>query len=313
MKERALNMQGVIVMLAGTFCMSGSIMTMKLASKNAPIVQVRFLRSLACLALSFIYAKPIKGIPLGLTKIKNKKILALRMGMTVFQMFAQLYVARKLPLGLMAALMGMSPVTQSLLNRLVLGTRISLAQWGCIVATVGGVLLISQPALIFGAQQYEVYDSERCTAITLAVTMNVMRALTMILNRKMVMEGEGHLHFSQFAFYNNLVSTSISILLMFFGSEGNVAHKIVEMLQCETVILIILGALMFFGRPLLMEFGASTLLPMSMITVLRTSSVVWAFMFQLLLFGDLPSMMESTGITLIICTATIMYKITGQD
>ena len=308
------SLKGVLIMLAGTFCMSGSIMTMKLASKMAPIVQVRFLRSLFCLGLAAVYAKSFKGMSLKLSEIENKKSLGMRVGMTVFQTFAQLYVARKLPLGLTAALMGMSPVTQSVLNWLILNTKMDMKQWACIMTSVAGVFLISQPDFLFGSgdvSQFEEFDTERYIAIGLAITMNVLRALTMILNRKMMMEGEGRLHFSQFTFYNNIVATILCIALLPF--KGNVGYKIMELPGWEALALTAVGALMFFGRPLLMEVGTGSRLPTSLITILRTSSVVWAFIFQLVLFGDIPSVMETAGISVIVGCATMMYHLTGQE
>ena len=308
------SLKGVLIMLAGTFCMSGSIMTLKLASKVAPIVQVRFLRSVICLGLAAIYAKSFKGMSLKLSEIENKKSLTMRVGMTVFQTFAQLYVARKLPLGLTAALMGMSPVTQSVLNWLILKTTMDLKQWACIMTSVAGVFLISQPDFLFGSgdiNQFEEFDTERYIAIGLAITMNVLRALTMILNRKMMMEGEGRLHFSQFTFYNNIVATILCIVLLPF--KGNVGYKIMELPGWDALALTALGALMFFGRPLLMEVGTGSRLPTSLITILRTSSIVWAFTFQLVLFGEIPSIMETAGISVIVGCATMMYYLTGQE
>ena len=308
------SLKGVLIMLAGTFCMSGSIMTMKLASKVAPIVQVRFLRSLICLGLAAVYAKSFKGMSLKLSEIENKKSLLMRVGMTVFQTFAQLYVARKLPLGLTAALMGMSPVTQSVLNWLILKTTMDMKQWTCIITSVIGVFLISQPDFLFGSgdiNQFEEFDKERYIAIGLAITMNVLRALTMILNRKMMMEGEGRLHFSQFTFYNNIVATVLCIALLPF--KGNVGYKIMELPGWDAIGLIALGALMFFGRPLLMEVGQGSRLPASMITILRTSSIVWAFTFQLVLFGEIPSYMETAGISIIVGCASMMFQLTGNE
>lgn len=301
-------------MLIGTFCMSGSITTMKLASKMAPVVQVRFIRSLICLVFAYIYAKSFKGMSLNLKDMENKKSLAMRVGMTVFQTFAQMYVARKLPLGLTAALMGMSPVTTSVLNRIVIGTSITAQQWACIVTTVAGVFLISQPDFIFGsgvANEFEEYDVEKYIAISLAILMNVMRSLTMILNKKMMMSGEGKVHFSQFTFYNSMVATVLCICLLPF--KGNVGYKLLEMPAWEAVALTALGAMLFFGRPLLMEVGAGARLPNNLTTILRSSSIVWAFIFQLVLFGEVPNMMEAAGISTIVGCATLMFYLTGQE
>lgn len=308
------SLKGVLIMLAGTFCMSGSIMTMKLAAKVAPVVQVRFLRSIFCLILAAIYAKSFKGMSLKLSDIDNKKSLGMRIGMTVFQTFAQLYVARKLPLGLTAALMGMSPVTQSVLNWLVLGTSMDAKQWACILTSVSGVFLISQPAFLFGSGDVgdlEEMDTERAIAIALAILMNILRALTMILNRKMMMEGEGRLHFSQFTFYNNIMSTVLCVALLPF--KGNVGYKIMEFPGWDALALTLLGALMFFGRPLLMEVGSGGRLPAGLITILRSSSIVWAFIFQLVLFAEIPSLMEGAGISVIVGCATLMFHFTGQE
>lgn len=296
-------------MLTGTFCMSGAMTSQKLAAKLAPVVQVRFLRSMFCLIFATIYAKAIKGKSLSLGDIENKKSLFMRVGMTVFQTFAQMYVARKLPLGLTAALMGMSPVTTSILNRIVLGTKMTTSQWLCTLTTVCGVFLISQPAFIFGESginDFEEYDAERYIAIGLAVVMNVMRALTMILNKKMMMEGGQRLHFSQFTFYNSLMAVVLCL-----GLQGPNSYKLVQIPTTEAVAYILAGSLLFFTRPLLMDMGLGARLPMSLITILRSSSIIWAFLFQLMLFGEVPSMMEATGISVIVGCATLMFHLTG--
>lgn len=296
-------------MLTGTFCMSGAMTSQKLAAKLAPTVQCRFMRSMFCLIFATIYAKAFKGKSLSLGDIENKKSLFMRVGMTVFQTFAQMYVARKLPLGLTAALMGMSPVTTSILNRIVLGTQMSTSQWACTMTTVCGVFLISQPAFIFGesgVNDFEEYDAERYIAIGLAVAMNVMRALTMILNKKMMMEGGQRLHFSQFTFYNSLMA-----VILCLGLQGPNSYKLVQIPSMEAVAYILGGSLLFFTRPLLMDMGLGARLPMSLITILRSSSIIWAFLFQLMLFGEVPSMMEATGISVIVGCATLMFHLTG--
>lgn len=299
-------------MLIGTLCMSGSMTTMKLAAKMAPVVQVRFIRSLLCLVLAYFYATSYKKISVKFSELGNKTSLLMRVGMTVFQTFAQMYVARKLPLGLTAALMGMSPVTTSVLNYLVLKTAISAKQWACIFMTVVGVFLISQPAFLFGGDSgdFEEYDAEKYIAIALAIAMNVMRALTMILNRKMILAGGGKMHFSQFTFYNSLAASVLCLALLPF--KGNVGYKMLEMPCWEAVALTALGAIVFFVRPLLMEVAGARL-PANLITILRSSSIVWAFVFQLLIFGEIPNTMEAAGISVIVGCGSLMYHFTGAE
>lgn len=299
--------------MLGCLCMSGSMTTTKLAAKMAPIVQVRFIRSAITLVVAYIYATSFKDI--SITTVNNKAGLAMRIGMTVFQTFSQMYIARKLPLGLSAALMGLSPVTSTVLQSLILGVSVSMSQWACILTTVGGVFMISQPAIImeklYGeSNDYEEFDTEKYIAIGLAISMSVCRSLTMIMNRKLAMQGNGRSHFSQMTFYNSLAAMILCVLLLPF--KGNVGYKLLEIPPWEAVALTAVGAVLFFGRPILMEFGGARL-PQTLNVILRSTNIIWAFVFQLLLFGEVPNSMEATGILTIVTCALMMFKITGND
>ncbi|KAL7753362.1 hypothetical protein RI367_001137 [Sorochytrium milnesiophthora] len=260
-----------------------SIMTMlvKWSGASMPSMQIVFARSVIQLVMG-LAACGFYGIPIVVRGYLSK---------TFWRSFTG---ALGLGAYFFAMLYSTGPAFTTILAHFILDERATLVDATSCVSFLGGVILVSQPEMIFGPRDGRDHSLHpyRSYAIIMAVVGALMSALAFVLVRQIGSAVHSVAHVTWFG----LVSSVLSAALL-FGTQTPQVPANTE----EWVLLIAVGVVAFFSQVCLnrglqmAKAGPGVLV--------RNMDVVFAFIFGIVIFGEVPNTWDCLGTALIIGTA----------
>ncbi|WP_323764521.1 DMT family transporter [Marinovum sp.] len=214
--------------------------------------------------------------PRGLARAGLDALAALTFSLAIFE----------IPLSLLASIHATLPVIAVILSGLVLKERLTAGNWLALVLACGGTLLILQPGLEFSA-----------LGVGLALVSTLAYALRDVTTRLLPPQTD--------TFRIALVSLAlVGAIAAALPSEGGWVWP-----TAPDLYLIALAALGFVGANVLI-IAALRRAPLSRISPLRYTSVLWSLAFDAALWGYLPDRAGAAGIVLILCAGIVQMRST---
>ncbi|CAK9438119.1 uncharacterized protein LODBEIA_P24270 [Lodderomyces beijingensis] len=306
---------GISLLLLSQFLNSIMVTTCKLLVTdkdfNTPIhpLQILFVRMfityVCCLIYMFV-TKSIEQAPFG--PVKLRKLLVMRGLVGFFGVFGMYFSLQYLSLSDAVAITFLVPMVTAFLAFVILKEKYSILEGVCTVLSLGGVLLIAKPSFLFGDEPeketsdeaVESASSEKRILATVVGIIGVFGASCVyIILRKIGMHAHPLLSVSYFAltccivtFVSILVIPSLSFVLPSNGYQW--------------FLFSVIGFSGFF-----MQFCLTAgiqRVKASRASLMAYSGMIFAIVWDLVIWNHLPGMLSFLGIALIIGNAIVVLK-----
>jgi len=211
------------------------------------------------------------------------------------------YTMTVLPLGDAITLLSLSPIITVLGGRVFLDEAVTCIQILASVSCVVGSFLMARPSILFGDNNAS-EDSQNAAATYYSSTGYVSGLLgsccasaVLILIRK---TGKKGVHVLQllfsWCFFGFLFSTTIGMLRI---GDSFVAIRSLSSVRSWGYVL----GVCFFGSVahLLMNYSARYA-PAGLASITRSATIVWSYIFEILVFDEYPRRMTLLGVGLIV-------------
>ena len=288
--EKRLISQGLKYMVAASFFFSLMSLLVKITGRRLPPQEIVMIRSAVLLLIvSFtIHRQKIK--PWGV----NKKLLILR-GLLGFVAVNCFYIALvRLPLAEATVIMFTNPVFTALIAAVVLAELFGIKDIGLMAISLAGVVLVVQPAILFGDTGAGL-DS---IGVVMGLVSAVLSAAAWVTIRRLS-QAEPVI---VIIFYFAMIAT--------FGSVPLVMMNPVWPTAVEWLLLIGIGVTTHFGqlnltRGLKLEKAgrAASVAYMQMVF-----AALWGFM----IFSEVPTMLSIAGAVLIVGSTLMLGRMPAR-
>lgn len=188
-----------------------------------------------------------------------------------------------------------SPVFTSIFACIFLKEKYSLWDALFTVFTITGVILIVRPPFLFGASAVGRGDSYslHLKGTIAAVTHAVFAALTLVILRKM---GKSVDYFLSIWYYV-ILGLLESIIVLFIIGEWSLPYCGLDRLFLILIGLFGLGGQVFLTKAIQIEKAGP-------VAIMKTMDVVFAFIFQIIFFNDVPTWWTVGGALCVIASST---------
>lgn len=276
---------GLRYMLASTFFFSMMSVLVKIGGEVCGFesAQLVFARSFVALWLS---GWALRRQKIAFWKTPHRKLLLLRGVLGFIGLNCFFYAVTKLPLADATVIQYMNPVFVTVLAAIFLKERFRL--WGIVglICCLSGVLCMAQPSFLFGSSRLELFPVlvASCGAVLSAGAYTTVRAL------------RGRAEPMLVVFYFPLVATPLSLPAAWpvWVWPDWLGWCILIGVGVVTQI-----AQVFMTRGLHLEEASRA----TMMTYLQ---VVFAFVWGVLFFGEVPTLLSGVGSLLILCGALLI-------
>lgn len=270
--------QGLRYMVAATFYFSVMSLMVKAAGQHIPAFELVFARSVVLLILCAVTLR-IKGIsPWG----TNRRVLLTRGVLGFIALNCFYFTILRLPLTDATVLQFMNPTFTTLIAAIFISESLGSRHMGLVLISLLGVVLVAQPTMLFG-QMSAGLDP---VAVGAGLTSALLSAAAWVLIRKLAKTEDPLV----IVFYFALVST--------IGSSPVVITDLVVPYAREWPLLLGIGIATYFGQLNLTR--GMRLEPAGRVAAVGYLQIVFATLWGVLFFGEIPGMFSVAGALLIV-------------
>ena len=193
------------------------------------------------------------------------------------------FVARTLPLSIVATVNALNPLVNAILAALCLGETMNPALDYPVLLTAGlGTFVCSRPPILTGVESSRVFTTTHYVAMGLAVCQLFVRGYLMITGRALRKKGAQTEHFTALMLFDTSCQVSALTVQSFLFKT---THKVFSWPDWRLAALLVTVALLQQLRPYLMSSGNSNL-PVTISSLLGTTNVLFSIFYSLFLFND---------------------------
>ena len=286
------NTRGAALMMGSMAAFTLNDACMKAISGELPLAQAIFLRGIGTTVLMFFLARAVGGLKLSLPP-GQWKLIALRSLSEIGAAYFFISALFNMPLANASAILQALPLSITLAGALFLGEAVGWRRFSAILIGFLGVLLIVRPG-VAGFNAYSVYA-------LLAVVMVTLRDL---LARRLAFE----VPTMTVALVNSLAVTLAFGLGTLSADWLPVSGRAALLLAAASVLII--GGYVF-------SVSAMRVGEIAVIAPFRYTSLLWALVLGLTVFGEWPGVLTLVGSAIVVATGVYTFyrerKIAWKD
>ena len=213
------------------------------------------------------------------------------------------FVARTLPLSIVATINALNPLVNAVLAAFCLGETLNPVLDYPVLLTAGfGTFVCSRPPLLTGVESNNIFTTAHYVAMGLAVCQLFVRGFLMITGRALRKKGAQTEHFTALMLFDTSCQLSALTVQSFLFKT---THKVFCPPDWRLIGLIVTVALLQQLRPYLMSSGNSNL-PVTISSLLGTTNVLFSIFYALFLFEDKSIDQYYVGGTCLVITACLV-------
>ncbi|ORX89778.1 hypothetical protein K493DRAFT_340412 [Basidiobolus meristosporus CBS 931.73] len=288
--DRKSEIAGLVAMCFSSFFFSVMAIFVKYSGQAFPSMEIVFIRSIIQFVLAIIMCRVLQVPTFGVPGLRWALFIrgffgAIGLAMNYYAI-TQLYLADA------TVLFFISPVLTAVLARIFLKEPYGIFESiACLLCTIG-FLLIGKPSFLFGdgfPNSDDVDAEKRKWAIGASLLGATMSSISVVMLRQMGKTA----HFMTHVVYFGGSSILFSGFFTFFLTESSVPNT-----ALSWVVLLVIGVTAFVGQS--MQNKGVQLAPAGPIMLMRNFDIVFAFLFGILLFKEVPDSVSIIGTVLII-------------
>lgn len=297
------SMMGTLVKLSSQYSFPSTELVFYRAVFQGVFVVIYMMRNRAEEKEDGVEPRRLIEIPLG---TRDQILVVLGRGfMGGLNFIVKFYSILALPLGDAITLFSLHPIITVLMANIFLGEKIRRTHMFSAVASFTGAVLMAGPSFLFADREMEdeVEGVNKLGYLT-AILGSFFAASVLVLIRK---AGKMGVHTSQLLFSFSLCGGGIALLVgMTLGLrvEGGWIAPPSTKAAWLAIALCGVGAI---GQLLLNYAGRFA--PAGLGSIARSSDIVWGYILEVLVFGQIPSWTTFGGVTLIlVALITVSYE-----
>lgn len=269
------NTRGAMMMLAGMAAFTASDAIMKLLGSQFPMFQTLVWRGLAVSVILALMAWRMGAFAVAIAP-RDRRLVAVRALADTASTWFFLQALYHMPIANLTAIMQALPLTVTLGAALFLGEGVGWRRLLAIGIGFAGVLLIERP----GTEGFGVHALYALICVLLVTARDL---LTRGMSRSVP---------------SLVVALANAVLVTLFGLAGSLSEPFT--LPPPSVMALLCGTAVFIVAGYLMTVMAVRTGDLSAVTPFRYSSLIWALIVGLILFGEWPDWITLTGAALIV-------------
>lgn len=279
---------GLRYMIFSALCFSVMSTLVKLGGQTMHSMQLVLARCLVAFVMSYIALKRLGINPFG--QQKHRRLLILRGVLGFIGLCCFYYALTHLPLGEVTVIQYTNPMLTAFVASIWLKERLGKAEVLGVLGSLVGVVLIARPSFLFGGAASEFAPLALAAACAGALVSSFAYTTVRALS--------GKAHAMVVVFYFPLIATPIAL-------PASLPYLKMPMWQ-EWLILLGVGlttqiAQVYMTRGLHLEKAGRAM----SVTYLQ---IVFAFMWGVLLFDEVPSLLSCLGAVIILASAIFVSR-----
>ncbi len=255
---------------------------MKAVSGELPLLQAMFLRGIATTAMLLLLARVMGGLRFRLP-LRDWGLILVRNLTEIGSAFFFLTAVFNMPLANATAIMQAVPLTITLAGALFLGEAVGWRRMSAILLGFVGVMLIVRP----GAEGFTVYSIYALAAVALVTVRDLLaRKLSPAVPTITV------------AFVNAVLVTLVFGIGAAFGDWAPVSGG-------SALLLVAAGGLLVGGY--VFSVSAMRVGEIAVVSPFRYTSLIWALLLGLAVFGEWPTLLTLLGAAIVVATGVYTF------
>jgi drug/metabolite transporter (DMT)-like permease len=280
MASHAVNYRGILAMIGGSACFAANDTATKFAAQYLPVTEIVALRAGFALVIALVVIAWRREI-MAIASIRNPYLI-LRGCIEAFIGILVVYALSKMPIANFTAIILIQPFVMTAIGALWLKEQVGWRRWTAVVAGFAGMLLVMKPA----------------TADFELVSLVALLAALLSLTRDLLVR---RIH-AQVP--TTVITFSTALFAVPLGLMG-AAVQPWEMPDLLSLAAILIAAVFLFVAFILtvLAFRGTDV---SAVSPFRYSIIVFAFVFGVVVFGEIPDFVSLIGIGTIVAAGLYM-------
>ncbi|KAK9767089.1 hypothetical protein K7432_003356 [Basidiobolus ranarum] len=282
---------GLMLVAVSSLAFSTMSLFVKFMGFNFPPMEIVFIRSAIQFALALVSCWYMGVFPWGEPSLRKGLMvrgLAGSVGLALFY-----YSLTKLPLADATVLFFVSPIFSAILARIFLKEPYSSFDQAASIVSFTGVIFVAQPAFLFGSKKVagpsDIDPTQRIIACIATLCGSVASAIAFVTIRQLGRE----VHYMVHVVYFGGISTVFSLIISLLFESIKIPNTVNDWLA-----LSVISGSAFIGQGLLNS--GLQLAPAGPATLMRNFDIVFAFVFGVTLFKEVPTIYSLLGTGLIL-------------
>ena len=280
MASHAVNYRGILAMIGGSACFAANDTATKFAAQYLPVTEIVAVRAGFALVIALIVIAWRREL-MAIAAIRNPYLI-LRGCIEAFIGILVVYALSKMPIANFTAIILIQPFVMTAIGALWLKEHVGWRRWTAVVAGFAGMLLVMKPA----------------TADFELVSLVALLAALLSLTRDLLVR---RIH-AQVP--TTVITFSTALFAVPLGLMG-AAVQPWEMPDAVSLLAIVISAAFLFVAFILtvLAFRGTDV---SAVSPFRYSIIVFAFVFGVVVFGEIPDFVSLIGIGMIVAAGLYM-------
>jgi drug/metabolite transporter (DMT)-like permease len=280
MASHAANYRGILAMIGGSACFSANDTATKYASQYLPVFEVVALRAGVALLIALMVIAWRREL-LAIAAIRDPYVI-LRASIEAVVGVLAIYAVSRMPIANFTAIILIQPFIMTAIGAIWLKERVGWRRWTAVIAGFGGMLLVMKPATA---------DFELVSLVALLVA--VLSLTRDLLVRRIHAEVP-----------TTVISFSTALFAVPLGLLGATVQPWVIPNEAALIAVVIAAAFLFIAFVLTVLAFRGT--DVSAVSPFRYSIIVFAFIFGVIVFGEIPDTVSLFGIGIIVAAGLYM-------
>jgi drug/metabolite transporter (DMT)-like permease len=280
MASHAVNYRGILAMIGGSACFSANDTATKFAAQYLPVSEIVAARAGVALLIAILVIAWRREL-LAISAIRNPYLI-LRATIEAVIGVLVIYALSLMPIANFTAIILIQPFIMTAIGAIWLNEKVGWRRWAAVVAGFAGMLLVMKPA----TDDFEL------------VSLVALLAALLSLSRDLLVR----------RIHAQVPTTVISFSTALFGVPVGLAGAAVQpwiVPDAVSLAAIVIAAVFLFGAFVLtvLAFRGTDV---SAVSPFRYSIIVFAFVFGVIVFGEIPDPVSLTGIAIIVMAGLYM-------
>jgi drug/metabolite transporter (DMT)-like permease len=280
MASHAANYRGILAMIGGSACFSANDSATKFAAQYLPVSEIVAVRGGFALLIALLVVAWRREL-FALPAIKNPYLILRALIEAVIGVLA-IFALSRMPIANFTAIILIQPFVMTAIGAVWLKEKVGWRRWTAVAAGFAGMLLVMKPA----TTDFELVSLVALLAALLSLTRD-------LLVRRI------HAHVP-----TTVISFSTALFAVPLGLLGATVQPW-SLPDAPTLAAIVISAAFLFAAFVLtvLAFRGTDV---SAISPFRYSIVVFAFVFGVIVFGEIPDTVSLIGIGIIVVAGLYM-------
>jgi drug/metabolite transporter (DMT)-like permease len=280
MASHAVNYRGILAMIGGSACFSANDTATKFAAQYLPVSEIVAVRAGCALIIALLVIAWRKEL-LAIASIRNPYLI-LRASIEAVIGVLVIYSLSLMPIANFTAIILIQPFIMTAIGAIWFKERVGWRRWTAVIAGFGGMLLVMKPAT-------EDFELVSLVALLSAILSLIRDLLVRRIHAQVP---------------TTVITFSTALFAVPVGLLGAAMEPWILPDALTLLAIVVAAAFLFIAFILTVLAFRGT--DVSAVSPFRYSIIVFAFVFGVIVFGEIPDSISLIGIGIIVAAGLYM-------